>query len=206
MGIPWIVPWLRRDRISAQAEAFICKHHRSRHLPIPVEDILDIQLQINIVPRLGLTKVMSDDEDDGIESFVNSALTEIFVDKTAYDRQTNRYRFSITHELGHIELHRSIFAQLKVNSIDDWKRVEKSIPEREYARLEWQASCFAGHLLVPTKELTENLGPLTELVMEQGISPNDETVRPFIEKRLADVFRVSSHVIHHRLDEEGLLQ
>ena len=204
MDTQWVVPFLPHDRISAHAEAVLLKHHPSRQLPMPIEDIIDTKLGIDIVPIPGLTKVLSDDDDDGIESFVNSSLTEISVDEKAYRNQTNRYRFSIAHELGHIELHQRIFSQLQVESIDDWKRTVRSIPQREYARLEWQAYCFAGHILVPTKELTAELNQCLLNVMEQGISPQDECVRPFIEKHLGDVFAVSSEVIHRRAETEQL--
>jgi len=204
MDTQWIVPFLPRDTIVSHAESLISKHHPSRELPIPIEDIIDIKLRIDIVPVPGLTKVLCEDEDDGIESFVNSSLTQIFVDENAYRRQTNRYRFSIAHELAHIELHQSIFAHLRVESIEDWKTTVKSIPTREYARLEWQAYCFAGHVLVPTMELSENLRPCFQRVMEEGINPRDESVRPFIEKHLAGVFAVSSEVVHRRIEDEGL--
>lgn len=198
------VPVLSYDRLGKLAEAFIEKHHPSREIPIPIEDIIELKLQIDIVPIPGLTKVLSDDEDDGIEAFVNSALTQITVDKDAFERQTNRYRFSIAHELAHIELHASIFSKLKVDSIDEWRVAMKSIPEKEYSWLEWQAYSFAGLVLVPTRELADKLQSYIARVEAGGMSPDEEAVRPFVEKQMGNIFSVSSPVIHKRIDKEAL--
>lgn len=198
------VPHLSYDSIGEFAEAFLAKHNPSRAIPVPIEEIIDVQLHIDIVPVPGLTAVFSEEEDDGVESFVNSSLDQIFVDRRAYDRQTNRYRFSIAHELGHILLHKEAFSRLKADSIAEWKKTIRSIPAEEYAWLEWQAYSFAGHVLVPTRELSDNLHNLIDRVKEENFDPTEDAVRLFLEKRLADVFSVSSDVIHRRIDKQGL--
>lgn len=195
---------LNYDRLEKRAEAFIEKHHPSREIPIPIEEIIDVRLRIDIVPIPGLTKVLSDDEDDGIEAFVNSTLTQITVDKDAFERQTNRYRFSIAHELAHIELHPSIFSKLRFDSIDQWRQVMKSVPEEQYRWLEWQAYSFAGLVLVPTRELTDTLENHIARVEAEGMETNNDAVRLFLEKQLGDIFSVSSAVIHKRIDKEKL--
>jgi len=201
---PIIVPRLSYERIASHAEAFITKHHPSREIPVPVEDIIDVQMRIDIVPIPGLNRTLSDDDDDGVESFVNSSLMQIFVDKAAYDRQTNRYRFSIAHELGHIVLHQKVFAKLKVDSIEEWKQVVRSIPQKDYQWLEWQAYAFAGLLLVPKKELTAEFEKSIALVKKEHMDPRDEAVPPYIEKHLGGLFAVSSAVIHKRIEKERL--
>ncbi|KKL59671.1 hypothetical protein LCGC14_2212970 [marine sediment metagenome] len=205
MGVDGIdVPYLSYDRLRELAEAFIQEHHPSREIPIPVEEIIDVRLHVNIVPTPGLTKVFADDEDDGIESFVTSSLTDIYVDEDAYTRQTNRYRFTIAHELAHIHLHDRVFRTLEVHSIAEWRETVKSIPRKQYAWLEWQAYSFAGHLLVPTTELEAHLSKCIEMIEGAGMSSDDEAVRPSIEKNLGDTFKVSSIVIHKRVERENL--
>ena len=198
------VPFMDYGRIGVLAEAFLRKQHPSGSIPIPIEEIIDVGLGIDIFPVPGLTKAFSLDGDDGIEAFINSELTLITVDQDAWKRKTNRFRFSIAHELGHHQLHQSIFAQLEVNSIPEWKEALTSIPPREYSWLEWQANCFAGHVLVPTRELSDNLHNLIDRVKEENFDPTEDAVRLFLEKRLADVFSVSSDVIHRRIDKQGL--
>ena len=39
------------DQINAEAESFLKKYHPSKSIPIPVEEIIDLQLQIDIIPR-----------------------------------------------------------------------------------------------------------------------------------------------------------
>lgn len=159
---------------------------------------------IDIAPIPGLTDVLG--MRDGVEAFVHSDLTQITVDLRAYERQTNRYRFSIAHELGHIILHRDVFQSLRFDSIDGWKETVRSIPSKEYAWLEWHANCFAGHVLVPRAELVRELGVCIDLVKAEGMNPADDAVRGYLEKILGDIFSVSSAVIHKRIENEGLLK
>lgn len=194
-------PFLPYEKIGQLAEAFIAKYHPSRAIPVPIEDIIDVKLGIDIFPVPGLTTAFSNEGDDGIEAFVNSSLTQITVDKDAYDRQTNRYRFSIAHELGHIQLHANIFSKLIVDSIDQWKEVVRSIPQYEYAWLEWQAHAFAGQLLVPSKELNEQFVFCAAQIREAHLDPNGEAERDAIEKHLGTIFAVSSEVIHRRIEK-----
>jgi len=196
-----VVPYLEYENLAKSADGIIAEHHPSRQLPIPVEEIIDTGLHIDVFPLPGLTKALAD---NGVVAFVNSSLDLITVDHDAWESSTPRYRFSIAHELGHIVLHKAVFAQLKVESLEEWKQAMKSIPKEQYARLEWQANAFAGHLLVPTTELRANLDAYVEEIEKSGLDPRNEAVRPFVEKHLGGVFRASSPVIHIRLDREGL--
>lgn len=75
-----VVPYLDKERIGDLAEAFLARQHPSGAIPIPIEEIIDVKLGIDIVPIPGLTEAFSSDGDDGIEAFVSSSLTAIFVD------------------------------------------------------------------------------------------------------------------------------
>jgi hypothetical protein len=198
-----VAPFIRYDAIGRMAEAFIAKHHPTRAIPVPVEDIIETQLRIDIFPVAGLTKALSS-EDDGVVAYVNSSLDLITVDRDAWEQHTARYRFSIAHELGHIVLHASVFAKLKADSIADWKEAMRSIPKQEYGWLEWQANCFAGLLLAPTQELRENLDSYLARAGAEGLTPGDEPVRWFAEKHLGAIFGVSPEVVRIRIDKEGL--
>ncbi len=195
---------LTYGRIGELAEAFLNKNHPTRKIPVPLEEIIDVKLGIQIDPVLGLTRAFSSDGDDGIEAFVNSDLTQITVDNDAWERQTKRFRFSIAHELGHIQLHKAIFSRLKVSSVKEWAKAIKSIPDEQYVWLEWQANVFAGHVLVPTAELTKALSRFKLEIKREGMNPNDEAIREQIEKYIGDEFAVSSTVIHIRIEKQGL--
>lgn len=86
MGIK--APFLNYDRLRQLAEAFIEKRHPSRGIPIPIEEIIDVGLHIDIVPIPGLTKVLSDEEDDGIEARgmeVGNDAVRLFLEKQLGD-------------------------------------------------------------------------------------------------------------------------
>ena len=128
-------PFLPYDRIAREAEAFLARYHPSRTIPVPVEDIIEKQFNIDIYPVPGLTRAFTAN-DDGVVAYVNSSLNLITVDYDAWEGHTTRYRFSITHELAHIILHGNIFSQLKANSIAEWKLAMQSIPTDQYRWLE----------------------------------------------------------------------
>jgi hypothetical protein len=200
------VAFLSRDQLAQRADSFLTKHHSSRTIPVPIEEIIDVKLRINIVPLPELTTFFSQDGDDGIDAFVSSSLTQISVDRDAQERQTNRYRFSIAHELAHIELHAEFFSRLRVDSISEWKQAVRSIPTQQYAWLEWQANFFAGHVLVPPRELREALDKCIARIEDEGLRASDESLRAFIEKHIAGGFSVSSEVIHRRIEGDDLWQ
>jgi hypothetical protein len=198
-----IVPYLEYAYLGELAEEIISKHHPSRQLPIPIDDIIDPRMQLDIFPLPGLTKATSDN--DGIIAYVNSALTCITVDEESWEAQTPRFRFSIAHELAHVVVHQNILGGFRYNTVQEWQQAMKAIPSTAYGRLEWQANSFAGHLLVPTVELRSNLESILAKISEYpNIDPRDEGVRLIIEKRLADIFGTSSMTVHIRLEKEGL--
>ncbi len=88
-----------------------------------------------------------------IEGFTSSDLKSIYVDQFVFEKRPYRCRFTLAHELGHIELHADIFKKLPCDSISKWKERYKAIGRSDYGWLEWQANCFVGLLLVPTKLL-----------------------------------------------------
>ncbi len=46
------------DEIKAKAEAFLRQYHPANALPIPIEEIIDNQLKIDIIPIPGLKKAL----------------------------------------------------------------------------------------------------------------------------------------------------
>jgi len=185
-------------------EQILCKHHPSRELPVPVEEIIDTKMAIDIFPLPGLTRALAGDESDGIVAFVNSALNCITVDDDAWRSKTPRYRFSIAHELAHIVMHQGILRRFAYDSVAGWQEAMKVIPTKEYGWLEWQANAFAGHLLVPTAELRIHHQDCMGRMQGFSIDSHDEGVRLLVEKHLAGIFRASSQVIHIRIEKEQL--
>ncbi len=194
------IPFLSYERMRTIAEEFLAKHHQSRFMPVPIERIIDNDFQIDIVPTPGLHSGFD------IDSYITSDFEAIHVDSFVYEERPARFRFSLAHELAHYLIHRSVFRQLSFSSIREWKTVAKSIPEKEYGILEWQANCLAGLILVPSDELSAEYDRCVDRVEIAGLSfrDNREVSLDFIEKHIAAHFEVSSIVTHKRIEFDKL--
>jgi Zn-dependent peptidase ImmA (M78 family) len=106
-------PKLSYEDIRRRADDFLLTHHPSHVLPIPIEDIIDLQLRVNIVPVPSLRQAFD------IDAFTSSDCTEITVDEAIYNKQPHRYRFSLAHEVGHILLHAAIYRLANFRSVDE---------------------------------------------------------------------------------------
>ena len=92
-----------------------------------------------------------------IDALLMGDLKSVLVDKRAFmsPRLECRLRFSVAHEIGHLILHRDIYAGLQHTTAAEWFDYISAIPEVEYGWVEWQAYEFAGRLLVPPDALRE---------------------------------------------------
>jgi len=141
-------PFFRYDDLRQRAEAFLARYHFERTIPVPIEQIVDVQLQMDIVPVPGLQNAYN------TVAFISRDLQTICVDDFVYRARPNRYRFSLAHELGHRILHAKVFQDLAFDDIASWKEVvSDAIPEDQYRYLEFHAYAFAGLILVPPVEL-----------------------------------------------------
>lgn len=199
MAIP--VPYIGDERMRAIAEEFLTNHHPSRKLPVPIEEIIEFQYGIDIIPMPGFHVNFE------VDGFISTDLTEIRVDKAVYDaRNKNRYRFTLAHELSHVVLHGDIYKQLKYGTVAEWKESRNMIPEREYSRLEFQANFLAGLILVPGDKLREAFQEASAHAEKVGIDIHQARSEAWdaIENWLATRFGVSTGVINHRAVKDGL--
>lgn len=198
--MPPQAPYLNYDALRRIAEDFLGNHHSSRLLPVPIEEIVEFQFKIDIIPMPGLHLNYD------VDSFISSDLSEIRVDEYVYESRRSRYRFSLAHELSHRLIHSDVFHEYSFSSIDEWKEALKSIPEKEYRFLEWQASSLGGLILVPPPELADEYCQATVKVKAIGIEPTDPIAIDAMENGLAQVFDVSPAVIHKRSEFDKLNQ
>lgn len=84
-----IAPFLPYESLRGIADRFLKEHHPSGEIPIPVEEVVEFKLELDIVPVPGLQ-----DEFD-IEAFITSDLKEIRVDQFIQRERPARYRFSL---------------------------------------------------------------------------------------------------------------
>ena len=187
--------------ISRRAEEFLKKYHSSLSLPVPIEEIIEFQFRIDIVPLHGLHRAFE------IDGFISSDLTTISVDAFVQESRLGRYRFTLAHEIGHVVLHRDFFHRHTFTGIGEWKEFAQSISPRDYGTIEWQAYQFAGLILVPPKALRPKYNEAIELARGTGIVKGKHIAPPgqqYIASWLAKQFVVSSEVIERRIQRDKL--
>jgi Zn-dependent peptidase ImmA (M78 family) len=189
------VPFKNPDDIKKAAERFLHKYHPEDIYPIPIEEIIEFQLRLNIIPIDGLHNIIDTD------GFVSSDLTSISVEEYIYKNRPGRYRFTLAHEIGHLVLHEHIYEQCEFDTMGEWKKFIKNFPEKEYSWLEWQANEFAGLVLVPSHHLKKRLSYHTKQL--KALSIKDEyVILDRVVELLSKDFVVSRDVIRRRLHRE----
>lgn len=191
-------PVLSYEQIRRAADAFLSKHHPSRNLPIPIEEIVELLLAIHIVPLPGLQETFE------IEAFTTSDRREIYVDDFVYKSRYRRYRFSLAHEVGHITLHKELYDASQFQSVREWKHFITEFPADEYTWFEYQAYSFAGLVLVPGKELKLHVERAARAALRHRIDFHDDLAWEYLEDHVSDAFAVSRDVIHKRLIKDGI--
>ncbi len=146
------VPYLHDDELRSRAESFLDRHHHERSLPIPIEEIIELQLKWDIIPIPDLLVTYD------VDAWITRDMTAIYVDEHVWANRLNRCRFSFAHETGHAVLHQKIFRCLAFDSTVTWKLVQAEIPDSSYVRLEYQANAFASYVLMPDYVLRDHLG------------------------------------------------
>jgi hypothetical protein len=195
------IPYLSDHSLRHTAEQFLATHDPSRQIPVPIEEIVEFRLGIDIIPIPGIHRAYD------IDSMLSSDMRQICVDEAVFEEFPGRYRFSLAHEAGHRELHAEIYAQLSFADISQWKGVISSeIGEKDYGRLEFQAYTFAGLILVPSSTLGERFRAALALAETKGITVkgDSDVARDVIESYLSREFVVSREVIRRRLANDKL--
>jgi hypothetical protein len=193
-------PILSYDDVRRRADAFLAQHHPDCTIPVPIEEIIEFELGMDIVPTPGLHQFLE------VDGFITSDLQEIWVDQFVYDSRPGRYRFTLAHEVGHSILHADIFRSRTFHSVAEWKTFVNSIPDKEHGWLEYQAYAFAGLALVPREPLEAATTKCVDLIRGEGIDldENWDFAWSRIAAFLAKQFEVSTAVIERRLQKDEL--
>ena len=183
-----------------KADAFLRTYNPSGAIPIPIEEIVEFDFNIDIIPVLALQREFE------VEGFTSSDLKNIYVDEYVYTDYLNRYRFTLAHEIGHIVLHRNLYRENRFSSIAEWKEFINSITEEEHGWLEYQGYAFAGLILVPRENLIKHTNEWVKRIKGKGVSikQNWDFAWELITAHLGKAFQVSSSVIEKRLDKDDI--
>ena len=194
------IQYLSYNDLRGFADSFLARFHPSRTIPIPIEEIVDLQLQIDIIPLPGLRQAHD------TEAFITSDMSAIYVDDYVYSSHPNRYRFSLAHEVAHAVMHQKVFRELAFTDLAGWLRSQQAVSAEAHGWLEWQAYAFAGLVLVPPDALRTQFDGAVAYVAEQGLSLSEasDAARRIIARVLARESEVSPSVIEKRLDKDSL--
>ena len=195
------VVYIPDSQLKQKADSFLARYHETGTIPVPIEKIIEFQLKLDIIPVHRLRR------DWDTDAWLTCDMTAIYVDQYEQEAYSNRYRFSLAHEIAHAVLHQRVYHALGFNDITSWKKAQTEFPQDDYGQLEWQAYVFAGLVLVPTHHLTRECHLVVEEVKSRGIRLNADSdfMRRTIAKKVAARFAVSGQVIEKRLDKEGWL-
>ncbi len=196
-------PYNPKERIWQEADKLRAAHPAGRELPVKILDLAEFDLHLDLVPVNGLREQLD------IDALLMGDLKTILVDKRAFmsPRLEYRLRFSVAHEIGHLVLHRDIYAGLQHATAVEWFDYISAIPDVEYGWVEWQAYEFAGRLLVPPERLREFFQTAVQTAQAAGYTDwlaADETALDYIATRIAPKFGVSAEVTAKRLRIEKL--
>lgn len=187
------VPHLSYEQIRAYADGFLKRYHSSGKIPVPIEEIVEFQLKLDIIPLPGLREAYE------IEGFTSGDLSAISVDQFVYEHRPKRYRFTLAHESGHVALHAKLFREHSFRTVDEWKRFVKTFPDLDLSRLEWQAHCFAGLVLVPKEAFLETVRECVRRVKTPKLKHERDFAKDLVIEMVAERFDVSKEVVERRL-------
>ena len=203
------VSYLKYSEVKDFADKFLAQYHPSSDLPIPIEEIVEFQMGIDIFPMHGLATDFDGDNLE-VEGYTSLHRKTITVDNDTYLKKPSRYRFTLAHEVGHIFMHSAVYELELFKNIDEWKDFIKCFPQSEYDKFEWQAYAFAGLVLVPGSPLETVVGrhlqEVISVVKQQGLNPKNfsEYIWDTVYERVAKDFEVSPIVISKRVDFDNL--
>lgn len=192
------IPFFSYEEIRNRADDFLRQYHPSRKIPVPIEEIIEFQMNIDIFPIEGLHTILD------VDGFTISDLSTICVDDFVYKSRPGRYRFTLAHEVGHIVLHRNIYLNASFHNIQEWKDFINSISDKDHSWLEYHAYTFGGLVLVPGEHLIRLTEFYVNRIQKEDISlrENWDFAWDRIADQLAKDFEVSTQVIEKRLGKD----
>jgi len=195
------VPFISKDEIKKRADEFRQKFWGDL-LPVNAEDVVEVKLKMKIVPTPNIRRFY------GVDAWTAINLKMMYVDNDLFldNRQKNRLKFSLAHELGHCVLHQNIYKQVNINNIYKFSEILLDlISEEKYNYLEVQANKFANYFLIPRERLKIEKAKLIERLKndsEFSKLADSKMQNSFLAISLANVFGVSSEAMEIALNED----
>ncbi|HCL00461.1 MAG TPA: hypothetical protein DHW42_10215 [Candidatus Marinimicrobia bacterium] len=196
--------WVPDEILWEKAEKFRRDYIKTEDVPVDVFEIIEIDFKIQPVPQPDLYGKC------GIDAFLTPDCKELWVDQQRYfsNNWTNRSRFTIAHEIGHLYMHKKELSKLHFESINEWIdfRINNS---QNVGRFEYQGHEFAGRLLVPKKLLLEEVAKFSNKITIYKKSAGNRANDPIISHIagiICPTFGVSEQVISKRIIKENIFK
>lgn len=187
-------PFLGYEDVGKKAAEFLRKYHPTLELPVPIEKIVEFRLGLDIVPMPNLYK------DHGIEGFITSDLTAIYVDNLQYEIYEQKYRFTLAHEVGHYVLHRKTLRDAKWRSVQEYVKARLGLDPRQLDWFETHGHWFAEQVLLPREKFLEVaesvVGEYKGLIKDIPAEP--KVIFEYLSNVIAPYFNVSPGVVQCR--------
>jgi len=217
------VPFLPEKRIEDQAQLLLDEwaeaHGAIAEPPVPVEDILELHLELGFCLADLQTELGHPDVLGGIWFGDRMIKVDRSLDPSITPRLLGRYRFTITHEVAHWRLHRQhLMADPAARSLFEAncgpafvQRSSANPPE------EIQANAFAACVLMPRQLIYDAWSQWRGSDVPVAISDlpvgdyhadrkaNEEMAMDRFCKPLAERFEVSAQAMRYRLQKLELL-
>ncbi len=192
------IPDRSYDDLRDIADRFLAEHHPDGTLPVPVEEIIEFRLLLNIIPIPGLRRFFD------IDGYVSKSLRDISVDQYIQESRPDHYRYVLAHELSHVLIHGHIVSQFDFDSIEAWKVAILGIPKEERAVYDGQAHELGTLILVPTDRLATEFERDRKRFEQRGLTLSQVAATErgciIVEDNLARRFDVPRFVITDRMN------
>lgn len=190
-------PQHSNNQIESLANEFLEKFHPSLSLPIPIEDIIELKLNIRVVVLDGLERQF------GVNALIDRKFTSIAIDQHLYQYQPERARFTFAEELGHLVLHKDWYVENGPGGFEHFLEWRNKLSPELARYIDWQARAFAERILIPKASLLEEWKRFTQT----NSLPSKCRVEEMYQKlpALAKIFEVSPDCLLVKLNRCNLV-
>jgi len=180
--------------------AELLNHHYGSDLTIPVEIDL-IAEKHKLIDDIVPAELLEDRFNTAaILVSKSNGCCDILIDEDTLTYQKARASFSIAHELGHVVLHPGLYDGCC--TVEDAIALSQRI-KRIYARIEREANCFAGAVLIPRRTIFRDTEAVYAKVV-QTYGYDIDAVHARICSLLSHHYGVSTKAMSIRLSDIGL--
>ena len=201
--------WLSYEDIRQRARDLRRRYGHDDDVVFPIERVVEYDLKLDIVPVPGLRQAFPE---WGACGYLTQDRTEIRVDSYCCQAFEDSFRFTLAHEVAHLELHAELWDLLVYSDPGEYiGALQSLVTDERYKGLEWQADAFAGVVLVPDHLLRPRFLAVADRVCSKLVGREDvpkqtrfDVALSLVCAELSEQFEQYEKRIAVRADYEGL--